>query len=113
MRLLAAWYSISLAWTSRTAYAILSDMAKERAFVGTNLFRTMLDGVLFVIVGVLLFLLPLVGLLLLPYYAFHLYLGRGKEDRQKISELLKEGRVRWRTGTIADPAPAAEEPQDG
>lgn len=113
MKVLAAWYAVSLTWTSRTAYAMLSDMAKERAFVGTNIFRTMLDGLIFVLVGILLAVLPLVGLLLTPVYAIHLYWGKGAEDRAKLSELLKDRRVRWRTGTIADPEPAEEEPKDG
>lgn len=64
-----AWYFISLTWTSRSAYVLLSEMAKRRAFVGTNPLRTLLDGLLFILVGVLLALLPLVGMLLIPYYA--------------------------------------------
>lgn len=115
---LFAWYVVSLTYYSREAYALLSNMCSHRAFVGTNPLRTALDGLLMMVVGVLLLLLPVVGLVAFPFTSFYLVVFN-RQDWRQIKELTREGRIQWMTGTIADPAPAdpetpvQKEPADG
>lgn len=101
MRTAFALYFLSLAHGSREMYALLSDMFGSRAFYGTNPFRNLLDGVLCVILGVLLFCIPVVGFFTSPLGAIWVYCwNRGEWDQMK--ELTAAGRFDWSKGRVKD-----------
>ena len=114
MRAVLAWFLVSLTWKVRPVYALLTDMCSSRFSGGTNPGRTLLDGFLFVLIGLLLMLLPLVGFLLMPFSSIW-FLCTQRQEYTTIRDLIKAGRMDWRTGTIRDkpkPEPEPEEAQN-
>lgn len=111
MKAILAWYFISLSHGTREMYALLSDMCGARAFNGTNPARTLLDGVLLTIVGVLVFFIPIVGLVLLPIgipAAMIWY----RADWKLVSQLAADGRVDWKTGRVTEEEKAENVPEE-
>lgn len=105
IRAIFAWFLISLTWKIRPVYSLLANMCATRFAAGTSPLRTLLDGFLFVCIGLLLMLLPVVGLLLLPITSIVFVAGQ-RSDYRQVRELIKAGRVNWSTGTIKDNPPA-------
>lgn len=106
-----AWFLVSLTWKIRPVYSLLAQMCATRFAAGTSPFRTLLDGFLFICIGFLLMLLPLVGIALLPITSIY-FLVVQRSDYRQIRELIKAGRINWRTGTIKE-TPAQKEADDG
>lgn len=114
MRAVLAWFLVSLTWKIRPVYALLTDMCSTRFARGTNPFRTFVDGFLFILIGFLMMLLPLVGLLLLPFSSIYFLLAQ-RHEYTTLKDLISSGRMNWWTGTIADkpkPAPKPEQPEE-
>lgn len=111
MKAILAWYFLTLSHSTREMYALLSDMCGARAFHGTNPARTLLDGFLLVLVGFLIFLIPIVGLLLLPFATIAAVIwNRG--DWKQAKELTAAGRIDWKTGRVTEEEKAENVPEE-
>lgn len=111
MKALLAWFLVGVTYNTRTCYMLMAEIATRRAYNGTNPLLVMLDGLLLSLVGVLLFLLPVVGIVFSPLTSIWLVVMNRREWRQ-IRDLTNSGRVNWKSGTIAEPAPAPTTPEE-
>ena len=102
MKTIIAWWLISLTWYSRPMYDLLGKRYSLRAYRGTNPLRTMLDGLLMVLIGVLVTLIPIVGVLTLPFTSLWLYFAE-RESFNSTRDLVRAGRISWRDGTVLGP----------
>jgi UPF0716 family protein affecting phage T7 exclusion len=120
MKALIAWFLVGMTYNTRTVYVLMGEIATRRAYTGTNPLLLMLDGFLLTLAGVLLFALPVVGIVFFPLTSLWLVVMKRREWHQ-IRNLTHSGRVKWGSGTIAEPttgtdsdpmAEAIEEPQN-
>lgn len=113
MKGLLAWFVVGLTYNTRICYALLAQIGQRRVYQGTNVLLTMFDGFLLALVGVLLFLLPVVAIVFFPVTSLWLVVMNRREWHQ-IRDLAHNGRVQWGSGTIAEPppAPTPEEPAE-
>lgn len=97
-----AWWLINLAYHTRPMYRALSKLNEDRAFGAINPGLVLLDGFIYVVIGVLILFLLFFGVVTFPITSLFLFFFN-REDWTQMRALIKAGRMDWTSAKIKDP----------
>ena len=111
MKTILAWYLVNFTYMTRPLYLALARMFESRAFYGTNPLKMLIDTLALLLIGPLLIGMVILSVVSLPFRWIYLVCFDRKEWLQ-MKGLVRDGRVKWGTGTFTDPV-QPQEPEHG